>query len=258
MLATALLAFPDLLSPQSPTTPPGRRLVEVVAARDAHGTAYPVTDPRLLAAFARRVPILRRAGSVNDGDPDPSEVARQMAEDLAVAVYQVADLLTDLAAESDSDLAHSHPTQPRLAYLDLAATAHPAAATDDSPPAATAPVEVTHVGTGWVMVRDSRMGGFEPAYAQEYTRVVLWSALSDGSTAYTVARRSDLVEDFPVGPAEQPGTILAALAAREPGWGGGSSIGGAPRHRDRSRSTLRPDEIFTIIEAAVSPTVHAG
>ena len=102
------------------------------------------------------------------------------------------------------------------------------------------------------MVRDPVMGGFERAYAHGYSRVVLWSELRDGSTAYTVARRSDLVDDFPVGPPDRPGTILAALAAREPGWGGSSTVGGAPRHPDRRRSTLTPDEVFTLVEETVT------
>ncbi|WP_043603413.1 MULTISPECIES: hypothetical protein [Protofrankia] len=76
-----------------------------------------------------------------------------------------------------------------------------------------------------------------------------------------VARRLDRVHR---GTAQRPGgrlpgragrgagTILGALAAREPGWGGGSSIGGAPRRPDGSRSSLHPDEVFTIVEAAVT------
>lgn len=227
VLATALLAYPDLLTPGSATATAARALVDVVASRDAHGPAYPVTDPDLLAAFASRVALPNQPGR-----PGGDETAAQMAADLAVAVRAVVDLIADLAVGR-----------------------RPAPATV---PAPFHPVEVTHRGTGWVMVRDAKLGGFEPAYASGHTRVVLWHEQLDGSTAYTVARRSDLVDDFPVGPAEQPGTILAALAAREPGWGGGSSIGGAPRHHDRSRSALHPDEVFTIVEAAVTPAFHAG
>ncbi|MBL7487468.1 hypothetical protein I6A60_05985 [Frankia sp. AgB1.9] len=83
---------------------------------------------------------------------------------------------------------------------------------------------------------------------------MLWREQLDGTTAYTVARRSALVDDFPVGPPDQPDTILAALAAREPGWGGGTTVGGAPRHPDRRRSTLTPDEVFTLIEHTVTRT----
>jgi hypothetical protein len=43
--------------------------------------------------------------------------------------------------------------------------------------------------------------------------------------------------------------ILARLAALETGWGGGSSIGGAPRRPNGSRSFLPPDQVFELIEA---------
>ena len=45
--------------------------------------------------------------------------------------------------------------------------------------------------------------------------------------------------------------ILAALSLREAGWGGGSTIGGAPRHPDGSRSKLPPDVVFELVEAVV-------
>jgi hypothetical protein len=98
----------------------------------------------------------------------------------------------------------------------------------------------------------SDANAFDQVYEAGHTRVVMWRRRADGSTAYTVGRRSDLVDGFPVGPAGDPGTILGALAAREPGWGGGSSIGGAPRHPDGRRSSLQPDEVFAIVEDVVA------
>ncbi|WP_250291150.1 hypothetical protein, partial [Frankia sp. CiP1_Cm_nod1] len=56
-LAVALLAHPGWLAAASPVRGPVRRLVEAVAGRDAHGPAYPVAEPGLLAAFAARVPL---------------------------------------------------------------------------------------------------------------------------------------------------------------------------------------------------------
>jgi len=235
VLATALLAYPDLLTPGAPTAAVTRALVDVVATRDAHGPAYPVGDPALLATFTRRVALPRQSGRPGDG-PSPAEAARQLATDLAVSVQAVLGLVAELAGGGSVTGPEGRLTKA----------------------AETGPVQVTHEGTGWVMVRDPEMGGFEAAYALGHTRVVLWNELPDGSTAYTVARRSDLVDDFPVGPSEESGTILAALASREPGWGGGSTVGGAPRHPDRARSRLDPDEVFTIVEDAVAAARQAG
>lgn len=72
-------------------------------------------------------------------------------------------------------------------------------------------------------------------------RVVVSRPQKDGSISYTLAKRSDFIIDFPL-PA-----IYAALNEVEPGWGGGSSIGGAPRNDDGTRSRLSVDQIVEII-----------
>ena len=61
-----------------------------------------------------------------------------------------------------------------------------------------------------------------------------------GTTAYTVGKRSEFVAfDVPA--------FLAACNAREPGWGGGSTIGGAPRNSDGSRSRMSMEEVGRIL-----------
>lgn len=104
---------------------------------------------------------------------------------------------------------------------------------------------VVHDGAGWVMVSSPDFV-FDLVYRDGHTAGVSCQAAGDGSWAYTVARRSDLV-DFDV-PA-----ILAALAAIEPGWAGGSSIGGAPRNTDGSRSRLTPAQVIDVISDVVAP-----
>jgi hypothetical protein len=44
---------------------------------------------------------------------------------------------------------------------------------------------------------------------------------------------------------------LDALNSIEPGWGGGSTIGGAPRNADGSRSHMKPEEILNIINTVI-------
>ncbi len=102
-----------------------------------------------------------------------------------------------------------------------------------------------HEGTGWTLVQAVDPHVLFDLYEQGIERIVTCRPQSDGSFAYTVARRSDFVDHFDV-PA-----ILAALHAIEPGWGGGSTIGGAPRNPDGSRSRLPPQRVFEIVEVCV-------
>lgn len=74
-------------------------------------------------------------------------------------------------------------------------------------------------------------------YAQGYSKIILTAALPSGTRIYTVAKRSEFISFDVVG-------LLAALNAIEPGWGGGSTVGGAPRHVDGRRSSLLPVEVW--------------
>jgi hypothetical protein len=109
--------------------------------------------------------------------------------------------------------------------------------------------EVLHRGTGWVLVESLGTRAHARLFADGHERVVIHTTLPDGTHGYTVAKRSEFVKCFPVM------RILAALDAREPGWGGGSTVGGAPRNADGSRSTLRTEEVFGIVEAVVKESV---
>lgn len=110
--------------------------------------------------------------------------------------------------------------------------------------------KATHDGDGWIMAT-SRQFIFSALYERGVTRAIAYDQLPDGSWVYTVGKKSEFVSNFPVGPHTEPGTILHALNAVEPGWGGGSTIGGAPRNADGSRSRLSPDEVFSIVEGVL-------
>lgn len=103
-------------------------------------------------------------------------------------------------------------------------------------------------GTGWSLVESLGVRAHARLFADGHDRVVIHTSLRDGSHGYTVAKRSEFVKGFPVP------DILAALAEREPGWGGGSTVGGAPRHADGSRSRLAPEEVFSVVEERVRAT----
>jgi hypothetical protein len=100
-------------------------------------------------------------------------------------------------------------------------------------------------GTGWVLARPIGTRSHAALFRDGHHRVVIYRQLPDGSYGYTVAKRSEFVKFFPVS------QILAALNEREPGWGGGSTIGGAPRNADGSRSRLPPSEVFSVVESLV-------
>lgn len=85
--------------------------------------------------------------------------------------------------------------------------------------------------------------GFQNIYERGYDAAVLYQRAADNSAQYTIAKRSDLVP-LNIGPASDPTSALGRLAALEPGWGGGSSIGGSPRLPGGVSSRLRPDQVW--------------
>ena len=111
--------------------------------------------------------------------------------------------------------------------------------------------EVVCRGKGWSVVRSVGTRAHAKVFADGHERVVIWTPLLDGTHAYTVAKRSEFVKEFPVP------EILLALGGIEPGWGGGSTIGGAPRNADGSRSRLTPQQVFDAVERVLGGPVEA-
>lgn len=85
------------------------------------------------------------------------------------------------------------------------------------------------------------------AYADGWNVLIGVLPAKDASRSFTISKRSEFVR-FDVRAA------LAALGAREPGWGGGSTVGGAPRNPDGTRSKLSPDEVWAIAISAGTKT----
>lgn len=95
----------------------------------------------------------------------------------------------------------------------------------------------------WVMVR-AHADIFSTLYKSGFDKVVIWEYLSDQSISYTIAKKSEFV-DFPVK------EIIEELNKIENGWGGGSTIGGAPRNEDGSRSRIKPEDIVDIVNEII-------
>lgn len=78
--------------------------------------------------------------------------------------------------------------------------------------------------------------GIADVYDRGYVAGVLAPPAADGTIGYFVAKRSDFVS-FDVQ------AFLAAMNEREDGWGGGSTVGGAPRREDGRRSEVGRDAV---------------
>ncbi len=107
-------------------------------------------------------------------------------------------------------------------------------------------VAVSMVVDSIALASSDGYGAFERLYALGHDRCVVYSQLADGTYKYTIGKRSEFVDGFPVGPASDPTTILGRLAAREPGWGGGTTIGGSPRNADGSGSRIVPADVLVV------------
>ena len=86
-------------------------------------------------------------------------------------------------------------------------------------------------------------GDVEGGFLGLYRRAdfgVIWSPAPGATRAYTVAKRSEFVR-FDLTDFYDRCNVL------EPGWGGGSTVGGAPRLSDGSRSELRPSTVGGIL-----------
>ena len=207
------LAIWLLKNPSRVTEELVRRIVETVGAVDAHGPAYPTLEPKLADAFFQGAmkPVSDLLRAKKYGEANLEEL-------LAICVENI-----------DKLVAGTLEWTPR--------------------PEKERSFEITHTGNGWVMAKSDDFI-FDLLYANGYTKAVAYQVLGDGSIAYTVGKKSELV-GFPVGPHSKTGTILNALNEREKGWGGSSTIGGAPRNADGSRSWLTPDEVFELVETLI-------
>jgi hypothetical protein len=99
----------------------------------------------------------------------------------------------------------------------------------------------------WALIESQDPHALGAIWQAGFERIAVIRPLPDKSTAVTIARKTDFVAGFPLQ------KIFKALNEEEPGWGGGSTIGGAPRNPDGSRSKLSVKKIVEIIDSIVAP-----
>lgn len=193
-----------------------RTLVRAVGAVDAHGPAGNLLLGNEEQAMANQFfwnaikPVTALRGRVREVFEDWPEL--------------ILDCLDGISALVDGTLGGASPDSVRVEIVE----------------------EVTINGHRFVMGTCDGFG-FMELYAKGFDGGILYKDAADGTRTYTVAKRSDLVR-IPVGPVGDPNSMLGRLAAREPGWGGGSTIGGSPRGEGGRSSVLTPDEVWAIVQ----------
>jgi len=91
---------------------------------------------------------------------------------------------------------------------------------------------------GWVLVESHDPHVYAALYRAGFDRIILVKPQDDGSNIISVAKRSDFIEGFDLE------TLFHWINKLEPGWGGGTSIGGSTRYEDGSGSKLPIDEVI--------------
>jgi hypothetical protein len=82
-------------------------------------------------------------------------------------------------------------------------------------------------------------------YRSGFDRVVISRPQEDGSNAVSIGKRSDFIDNFPLP------KFYQALNKVEPGWGGSSMVGGAPRNEDGSRTKMSLEDIGEVLNSVI-------
>ncbi|MFN8578234.1 MAG: hypothetical protein U0354_15460 [Candidatus Sericytochromatia bacterium] len=91
----------------------------------------------------------------------------------------------------------------------------------------------------WIMVNGDYYL-FGELYKKGFNRIIAWKLLPNNTYSYTIAKKSEFV-------IWDINNIIKGLNLIESGWGGGSTIAGAPRNADGTRSKIKPEDLVDII-----------
>lgn len=95
---------------------------------------------------------------------------------------------------------------------------------------------------GWSLIEVNNPHALGAIWQAGFDKIVVARKQNDKTIAYTIAKRSEFVEGFPIE------KFFDALNEQESGWGGGNTIGGAPRNTDGTRSKLSLKQVIKIID----------
>lgn len=102
----------------------------------------------------------------------------------------------------------------------------------------------------WVLAESNDPHAFAALYHAGFERIVLIKKSINDTLNISMAKKSDFISGFPLEKMYQQLNITENLS-EDIGWGGSSSIGGAPRRPDGSRSKLNLQQIIDIIDKVV-------
>lgn len=115
----------------------------------------------------------------------------------------------------------------------------------------------------WVLVESQDPHAFSAVYQAGFTRIVLVRPQSDGSLAISIAKKSNFVSKFPINKfydllnKEEKKIQEVLNKTRDINhqldgvWAGGSTIGGAPRNHDGTRSHCSLNTIINKIDEGI-------
>lgn len=213
------------------------KLITCAGRQDAHAGAYPISKDMqdILDWIAGPEIKMRRDKTYHTAGPDVLQIVLE-------AIWRRIEQYADGKVPSDISQKTSDAAAGEEEY------------------------EIIKKGTGWKMVKANSERPLRGLARDNVNRFVVIKELEHeiegekvASLQVTVGKRSEVITGFPVGPADQPGTILAALNDAEPDrdgktddWGGSTTIGGSPRNESGVGSMLSIDDIFNIIERVIT------
>ncbi|HVI41604.1 MAG TPA: hypothetical protein VM577_13205 [Anaerovoracaceae bacterium] len=201
-----------LRNPDRCEDPLVKKLVDAVGLGDMHGGAFPFPNNGML----KTVEWVSAPETDSKRNNDYSKLSDAGLYSILEAVLHRVDLYVD--GEASIEVAK----QPRHGEYKVLRNEH-----------------------DWVLTESQDPHAFGAIYQAGFDRIVLTRPQSDGSLAVTIAKRSDFVGGFPIP------KMYDALNSIEPGWGGGSTVGGAPRNPDGSRSKMSLEKIIEVIDTCV-------
>lgn len=107
---------------------------------------------------------------------------------------------------------------------------------------------------GWLLAESSDPHVLKYIYKAGFQRVCLIRKQDDGSLAVTIAKKIDVTDHFPL---EKMYPKLSLLEPRKGKWGGGTTVGGAPRYLDGKRSEAALETIVSTIDDVVLESYEA-
>lgn len=215
--ADVCLSIWCLKNPDRCQDPLVKKLVDAVSLGDMHGGAFPFPNN----GMAKTVEWISAPETDSRRHNDYSKVSDGGLSSIMEAVLHRIDLYVD--GEASIEVAK----QPKHGEF-----------------------KILRNENNWVLVESVDPHAFGAIYHAGFDRIVLVRPQGDGTNSITLAKKSDFVGGFPLVKFYDELNKIEPLYSdgKKYSWGGGSSIGGAPRYPDGSRTKLAISKITQVID----------